>query len=182
MIGTSHERTTPRGKYGPAGRTLPHQGQVGQCHFGVTQLQMPCRDTRSIGSKHFTHETGGINTTPINAPPETAKPFPQNCEMLSQKLRNALPKTANKRPFKKGSPSVPCRPGTAHGRMTPTGPGLKSSRAAGWRRSWTCRTFRLLRTSCPWLSRRATRSRGYDSGPPVGACRLIGRGCIRGRK
>jgi hypothetical protein len=36
--------------------------------------------------------------------------------------------------------------------------------------------------SYPWLSLRATRSKGYVSGPPVGACRLIGRACIRGRK
>ena len=62
------------------------------------------------------------------------------------------------------------------GRMTPTGPGLRSSRAEGWRRSWTCRSFRLRRTSSPWLSLRATRSKRYASGPPVGACRLIGRG------
>jgi len=37
-------------------------------------------------------------------------------------------------------------------------------------------------SSSPWLSLRATRSRGYASGLPVGACRLIGRACIRGRK
>jgi hypothetical protein len=80
-----------------------------------------------------------------------------------------------------GGPSVPCRPGTALGQMTPTGPGLRSSRAAGWRRSWTSRSFRLRRTSCPWLSLQATRSRGYDSGLLVGACRRIGRVCIRGR-
>ena len=67
-------------------------------------------------------------------------------------------------------------------RMTPTGPGLRSSRAVGWPRSWTSRSFRLRRTSCPWLSLRATRSKGYASGLPVGACRRIGRGCIRGRK
>jgi hypothetical protein len=57
-----------------------------------TQLQMPCRDTRSIGSKHFTHETGGINPTPRNALPKTAKPFPKNCETVSPKLRNRFPK------------------------------------------------------------------------------------------
>jgi len=67
-------------------------------------------------------------------------------------------------------------------RMTPTGPAPRSSRAAGWRRSWTCRSFRLRRTSYPWLSLRATRSRTYASGLPVGACRRIERGCIRGRK
>ena len=37
-------------------------------------------------------------------------------------------------------------------------------------------------SSYPWLSLRATRSKGYASGLPVGACRLIGRACIRGRK
>jgi hypothetical protein len=74
------------------------------------------------------------------------------------------------------------RPRTAHGPMTPTGPGLKSSRAAGWRRSWTCRSFRPRRTSYPWLSLRATRSKGYAIGLPVGACRRIGRVCIRGRR
>jgi putative transposase len=50
-----------------------------------------------------------------------------------------------------GGPSVPCRPGIALGRMTPTGPGPRSSRAAGWRRSWTCRSFRPPRMSYPWL-------------------------------
>jgi hypothetical protein len=56
------------------------------------------------------------------------------------------------------------------------------SRAAGWRRSWTCRSFRPPRTSSPWLSLRATRSRAYASGPRVGACRRTGLGCIRGRR
>ena len=79
-------------------------------------------------------------------------------------------------------PSVPCRPGTAFGRMTPTGPGPKSSRAVGWRRSWTCRSFRPPRMSCPWLSLRATSSKGYASGPREDVCRRIGRGCIRGWK
>ena len=37
------------------------------------------------------------------------------------------------------------------GQMTPTGPVPKSSLAAGWRRSWTCRSFRPPRTSYPWL-------------------------------
>ena len=64
--------------------------------------------------------------------------------------------------------------------MTPTGLALRSSRAAGSRRSWTCRSFRLHKTSYPWLSLRATRSKGYGSGLPVGACRRIERGCIRG--
>ena len=64
--------------------------------------------------------------------------------------------------------------------MTPTGPVLRSSRAAGWRVCWMSRSFRLPRTSSPWLSLRATRSRGCGSGLPVGASRLIGRGCIRG--
>ena len=36
--------------------------------------------------------------------------------------------------------------------------------------------------SCPWLSRRATRSRACVGGPPAGACRRSGRACIRGRK
>ena len=36
--------------------------------------------------------------------------------------------------------------------------------------------------SAPWLSLRAIRSKGYASGLPDGACRRIGRGCIRGRK
>jgi hypothetical protein len=66
--------------------------------------------------------------------------------------------------------------------MTPTGRGLRSSRAAGWRHSWTSRWFRPRRTSCPWLALRATRSRGYASGPREGACRRIGRACIHGRR
>ena len=140
-----------------------------------TQLQMPCRDTRSSGSTHFTDETGGINPTPRNEFPTSAKLFPQNCETGSPKLRINTPPT-------KGSPSVPYRPGTALGRMTPTGPGPKSSRAAGWRRSWTSRSFKPHRMSCPWLSPRATRSKAYVSGLPVGACRRIGRACIRGRR
>ena len=37
-------------------------------------------------------------------------------------------------------------------------------------------------SSSPWLSLRGTRSRASVSGPPVGACRRIGRACIRGRK
>jgi hypothetical protein len=68
------------------------------------------------------------------------------------------------------------------GPMTPTGPAPRSSRVAGWRRSWTCRSFRPRRTSSPWLSLRATRSKGCGSGPRVGACRRIGQACIRGRK
>ena len=59
---------------------------------------------------------------------------------------------------------------------------LRSSRAAGWRRSWKCRSFRPRSTSSPWLSLRAKRSRGYASGPLVGACRRIGRACIRARR
>jgi len=66
--------------------------------------------------------------------------------------------------------------------MTPTRPLLSSNPAAGWRRSWTCRSFRACRMSYPWLSLRATRSRGCASGLPVVACRRIGRGCIRGRR
>jgi hypothetical protein len=65
------------------------------------------------------------------------------------------------------------------GQMTPTRPGPRLSRAAGWRRSWTCHSFRLPRTSFPWLSLRATRSRGYANGPPEDACRRTGLGCIR---
>jgi hypothetical protein len=41
---------------------------------------------------------------------------------------------------------------------------------------------RPRRTSCPWLSLRATRSRLSASGPWEDVCRLIGRGCIRGRR
>jgi len=43
-------------------------------------------------------------------------------------------------------------------------------------------SFRLRRTSYPWLSLRATRSKGCVSGLLVGVCRRIGRGCIRGLK
>ncbi len=65
---------------------------------------------------------------------------------------------------------------------TKTGLGPKSSRAVGWPVCWTCRSFRPRRTSCPWLSLLATRSKAYASGLPVGACRRIGRECIRGQK
>jgi hypothetical protein len=68
------------------------------------------------------------------------------------------------------------------GRMTPTEPRPRSSRAAGWRVFWTCRSFKPLRASYPWLSLRATRSKGYASWLPVGACRRTDRACIRGRK
>ena len=44
------------------------------------------------------------------------------------------------------------------------------------------RTTMAAVSSSPWLSLRATRSRGYASGRPVGACRQIVRGCISGRK
>jgi hypothetical protein len=44
------------------------------------------------------------------------------------------------------------------------------------------RTTMAAVRSSPWLSLRATRSRGYASGLPVGAYRRIGRGCIRGRR
>jgi hypothetical protein len=66
--------------------------------------------------------------------------------------------------------------------MTATRPGLKSRVATGWRRSWTSRSFRLLRTSYLWLSLRETRSRTCGSGLRVGACRRVGRACIRRRK
>ena len=35
-------------------------------------------------------------------------------------------------------------------------------------------------SSYPWLALRATRWKGYASGPRVGACRRIGEACIRG--
>jgi len=44
-----------------------------------------------------------------------------------------------------------------------------------------CTTMAAI-SSYPWPSLRATRSRACGSGPRVGACRRIGRGCIRGRK
>ncbi len=44
------------------------------------------------------------------------------------------------------------------------------------------RTTTAAALSFPWLPLRATKSRGYGSGPPVGACRRIGWGCIRGRR
>jgi hypothetical protein len=43
-------------------------------------------------------------------------------------------------------------------------------------------SFRPPRTSYPWLSLRATRSKAYASGLPAGVCRRIGPACIRGRK
>jgi len=68
-------------------------------------------------------------------------------------------------------------------RITLTGPVARSGRAAGWRRSWRCRSFSPRRMSSPWLSLRATtRSRSYGSGLTVGLYRLIGRGGIRGRR
>ena len=73
--------------------------------------------------------------------------------------------------------SIPGSPGPT----TPSGPVPRSSRAVGWLRCSTCRWSRPRRTSCPWLSLRETRSRGYASGPQVGASRLIGRACIRGQ-
>jgi hypothetical protein len=42
------------------------------------------------------------------------------------------------------------------------------------------RSFRPPRTSCPWLSLLATRSRACGSALPVGACRRTGRGYVRG--
>ena len=57
------------------------------------EQQIPCRDTRSSGSKHLTRETVGIKLTSRNGLPKTAKPFPKNYETISQKLRNYFPKT-----------------------------------------------------------------------------------------
>ena len=54
-----------------------------------------------------------------------------------------------------------------------------TTRHEGQRRCSMCRSFRPPRTSYPWLSLRATRSKGYASGLLVGACQLIGRACIR---
>ena len=91
---------------------------------------------------------------------------------VARRQKDPRPRSANY-----SRPSVPCRSRTSLGRMTPTGPGPKSSRAVGWRRSWTCRSFRPPRMSCPWLSLRATSSKGYASGPREDVCRRIGRGC-----
>ena len=63
---------------------------------------------------------------------------------------------------------------TTHPTTTPT---TQLERSAAQR----LRTTMAAVWSYPWLSLRATRSKGYASGLPVGACRRIGRVCIRGR-
>ncbi len=84
---------------------------------------------------------------------------------VARRQKDPRPRSANY-----SRPSVPCRSRTSLGRMTPTGPGPKSSRAVGWRRSWTCPlVLGRPRMSCPWLSLRATRLRHYGNGLPVGA-------------
>jgi hypothetical protein len=57
-------------------------------------------------------------------------------------------------------------------------PGTQQERSAAQRLHTTMATA----WSYPWLSLRATRSKGYASGPRGGVCRRIGRACIRGRQ
>ena len=76
------------------------------------EQQIPCRDTRSSGSKHLTRETVGIKLTSRNGLPKTAKPFPKNYETISPKLRNRFPRTANRSVTQQRRPRPPQTPGS----------------------------------------------------------------------
>ena len=115
-----------------------------------------------MSTAHTAEPTTSQSQSPQATAPPATNPATQTSPNTAHRLRTTMAavkrfhvagrqKDPRPRTAHDGSPGVPYRPGTSPTQTTPTGPGPTSSRAAGWCRSWTCRSFRLHRPSCPWL-------------------------------